>query len=505
MSFAKVHSAQATSLIPQLIDVEVDIANGLYSFSIIGLGDKAIEESRERVSSALKNSGITPPKHKSEKVTVALAPAHVRKHGPLFDVAIAIGYLCASRTLQIDTGKMLFLGELSLDGQVRNVKGVLPLVKMAQVQGFTDMFVPFENAEEAAVIEGVRVFGIHTLRELVDHLHPDRKSFMLKPFPQTRLSVCADYEPLCDLQDIRGQHIAKRGAEIAATGGHNIALYGPPGTGKTLLARAMPHLLPPLSFEETLEVSSIHSIAGTLTQPLITTRPFRAPHHSSSFVAVIGGGGLITPGEITLAHKGILFLDEFPEFDRRTVESLRGPLEDGVITIARSSGTVTYPAQCMLVATLNPCPCGYHAHPQKPCTCTAKQIVQYHQKISGPIVDRIDMWLHMEDVPHETLLHDHRDGESTQVVARRVLKAREIADRRQRKPNAQLSAKETLQYVALDAPTKQFFHQALATLNVSARSVHKILRIARTIADLEDSASVTRAHLLEALQYRKIK
>ncbi len=505
MSFAKVHSAQATSLIPQLIDVEVDIANGLYSFSIIGLGDKAIEESRERVSSALKNSGITPPKQKSERVTVALAPAHVRKHGPLFDVAIAIGYLCASRSLEIDTSNMLFLGELSLDGRVRKVKGVLPLVRMAHAHGFTDLFVPFENAEEAAVISGVRVFGIRTLRDLLDHLHPDRKSFVLQPFPQTAVSAYTDNIPLCDLEDIRGQQTAKRGAEIASAGGHNIALYGPPGTGKTLLARAIPSLLPPLSFEEALEISSIHSIAGTLTEPLLTARPFRSPHHSSSFVAVIGGGGLITPGEITLAHKGILFLDEFPEFDRRTVESLRGPLEDGVITIARSSGTVTYPAECMLVATLNPCPCGYHGHSQKPCTCTARQIFQYHQKISGPIVDRIDMWLHMEDVPHETLLHECSDGESTQIVAERVARARKIADARQGKPNAQLSAKETLQHVALDPPTKQFFQQALTTLNISARSVHKILRIARTIADLESSSEVTQTHLLEALQYRKTK
>jgi len=503
VNFAKVHSAQATSLNPQLIDIEIDISNGLYTFNVIGLGDKAVEESRERVASALKNSGITPPKQKNEKVTVALAPAHVRKHGPLFDVAIAVGYLCATGVLEIDVRKKLFLGELSLDGKVRSVHGVLPLVRFAQTKGFTDIFVPYENAVEAAVVKGVRVFGIQTLCDLVNHLDQHKKDFTLNPFPVTSTVQKDTQKPFVDFKDIKGQYEAKRGAEIAAAGCHNIALFGPPGTGKTLLARALPGLLPQMTFDEILEVSSIHSIAGKLKDSLHASRPFRAPHHSSSFVAMVGGGSFITPGEITLAHKGVLFLDEFPEFDRKTIESLRQPLEDGVITISRSSGSVTYPAQCLLVATLNPCPCGYHNHPQKPCMCTAKQIFQYTQKISGPIVDRIDMWIHMEDVPHDVLLQEGTLSESTHEVSKRVALAREIAYKRQQKPNAQLTSKETLLHVPLDAPTKQFFQKALTSLHVSARSVHKILRMARTIADLDSSENVTQSHLLEALRYRK--
>jgi magnesium chelatase family protein len=503
VSFAKVHSAQTTGLTAQLIDVEVDIANGLYSFSIIGLGDKAIEESRERVSSALKHSGICPPKQKSEKVTVALAPAHVRKHGPLFDVAIAIGYLLASGTLEASVSTKLFLGELSLDGKLRPIAGVLPLVHMAKLRGFTDVFVPQENAKEAAVIVGIRVFAIETLHVLVEHLKGNKNS-ILQPEPQTIIDASTNHTfEKFDIQHIRGQHHAKRGAEIAAAGGHNIALYGPPGTGKTLLAKTIPNILPPLSFEEVLEVSSIHSIAGTLTTPLLTHRPFRAPHHSSSFTSIVGGGNVIRPGEITLAHKGVLFLDEFPEFDRRTIESLRQPLEDGYITIARTSGSVQYPAQCILVATLNPCPCGYHNHPHKPCTCTARQIFQYHQKISGPIIDRIDMWIHMEDVSHRALLATTSYAESAETIRNRVLHARLRAINRQGKPNNLLSAQETLLHTALTPPLKLFLEQALSKLNVSARSVHKILRVARTIADIHNEPTITEAHLLEALQYRK--
>lgn len=503
MHFAKVHSAQITGLNAEIIDIEIDINNGLYSFSIIGLGDKAIEESRERVSSALKHAGIQSPKQKSEKITVALAPAHIRKHGPLFDVAIAIGYILATGGLTTSVEQAVFLGELSLDGKVRPIKGVLPLVQMAKRKGFTDIFVPKQNAPEASVIDGVRIFGVDTLASLIRHLDNTSAHTIT---PETSIDITAfntTIPDIHDIQHIKGQHHAKRGAEIAVAGGHNIALYGPPGTGKTLLAKAIPFLLPPLSFEEILEVSSIHSIAGTLTKPLLTQRPIRSPHHSSSFTAIVGGGSTLRPGEITLAHKGVLFLDEFPEFERKTIESLRQPLEDGYVQIARMAGSMRYPAQCMLVATLNPCPCGYHNHPHKPCTCTARQILQYHQKISGPIIDRIDMWIEMEDISHDTLLSSAPAEESSIIVQQRVRRARNIALQRQGKPNSYLSSPEVSTHITLDTSLQAFFQQALITLQISTRAVHKILKIARTIADLDNQPRIQKQHLLEALQYRK--
>jgi magnesium chelatase family protein len=492
-----------------LVDVEVDIANGLYSFTIIGLGDKAVDESRERVSAALKHAGVQPPKQKNERVTVSLAPAHTRKHGPLFDLAIAVGYLLASETVQIQYPRSLFVGELSLNGMVRGVRGTLPIAQRAKESGITHLYVPLENAQEAAVVDGVIVYGVPTLSALIRHLKgckplaEESSDKQVVQFKKTMLASLPSSDR--ELSAIRGQHAAKRAAMIAAAGEHNIALCGPPGTGKTLLARAIRELLPPLTEAEAFVVHTIHSAAGILQGEPTTQRPFRAPHHSSSAAAIIGGGAWLRPGELTLAHHGVLLLDEFPEFDRETIEALRQPLEDGCITLARANGSVTYPASSMLIATLNPCPCGYLGHPQKPCTCTAAHILRYKTKLSGPIIDRIDVWVSMEDVPHQTLLEPatHERQIETGGAHEIIAAARQHALQRQGVPNARLHGKALSTHTTLEPEIHTMFIQALQRLNVSARSTHKILRIARTIADLEHRSAITLPDILEALQYRK--
>lgn len=497
MGFAKVQSAQPYALSAHLVDIEIDITNGLHTFTIIGLGDKAVEESRERVSAALKYSGVTPPKQKNEKVTVSLAPAHIRKQGTFFDLAIAVGYLAASSQIHTIPKTSLFIGELSLDGNVRRAHGVLPITQKAVLAGYKTIYVPSLNAVEAASVSGISVIAISTLKELIEHL---QGVHVLHPHPSTKITHTSNHAN--DFAFIHGQAAAKRAAILAAAGWHNIALFGPPGTGKTLLAKAIPQLLPPLSHQEVLEVSSIHSAAGTIHNTLCTTRPFEAPHHSSSFVSIIGGGSNVQPGAITRAHRGVLLLDEFPEFDRRAIESLRQPLEERQITIARANGSVQFPASCIVVATFNPCPCGYHNHKTKPCTCTNRQIQQYQRKLSGPILDRIDMWVHMEDVAHQELLtvamHKKPDHVHTSIRH-----AYTLAMQRQGYPNAHIPSSDILALCALTQNTKHFLEHAAQRLNMSARSVHNVLRVARTAADFDSSPTVEQQHILEALSYRK--
>lgn len=505
MSFARVYTAQINLLKGQLVNVEVDISNGLHAFSIVGLPDKAVEEARDRVSSAIKNSGFTSPKSKNQKIVVSLSPADTKKEGSFFDVAISLGYLLASEDISFNVDKKIFLGELSLNGDVLPIRGVLPLVMLAKSEGFEELYVPKENAKEAALIEGIDIYGVSTLKELITHLTDKNVSIIKEPI--TPIEDIND-ESSVDLADIKGQESAKRGLEIAASGGHNIAMYGPPGTGKTMLARAFRSLLPSLSKNEALEITSIYSIAGNLKTPVITKAPFRSPHHTSSYVSVIGGGTTPKPGEVTLSHRGILFLDEFPEFDKRVIESLRQPLEDNFVSISRAKGTAIFPSNFILIAAMNPCPCGFRGSKNKECVCTAGDIARYQRKLSGPIMDRIDIWVEVGSIEYDKLNSKNDLSENTESVRNRVEKAykkqfvRFSGENEKINRNSDMGAKDISKYISLEKDVEGILNQAASKLNLSARAYHRVLKLARTIADLDDSEKIDSKHILEAIQYR---
>jgi magnesium chelatase family protein len=511
---AKIYSAQATLLSAQIIDLEVDLSRGLHSFSIVGLGDKSVDEAKDRVSSAIKNSGWKSPKNKNQKVVVALAPADVKKEGPIFDLPIALAYLMASDEIKADTDKRLFIGELSLDGKLRTVKGVLPITQKAKKEGFKEIFLPIENVEEASNIDGIEVYGAESLLDVVKHINtkeiPDENFAKkdIEPYIKPK-SKKVKKEIEVDFADIKGQESAKRGLEIAAAGGHNIIMYGPPGTGKTMLAKAFSHLLPELSFEDKLEVTSIYSIGGMLMDGLVDDAPFRSPHHTASYVSLVGGGSNLKPGEVTLAHKGVLFMDEFPEFDKKVLESLRQPLEDRVVTVSRARGSVRYPAHFILVATMNPCPCGNYGVKGKECVCSAVAIEKYKRKLSGPIMDRIDLWVEVSKVEYEKLTDSRELHEGTLKIKPRVEKARKIQVKRfaklKIKTNAELSSKDLVKTVLLSDKVKNLLNESAKKLDLSARSYHRIIKLARTIADLEGVEEIAENHILEALQYRPKK
>jgi magnesium chelatase family protein len=506
MALAKILSCAVVGLEGEIVECEVDVSRrGLNSMAMVGLPDAAVKEAKDRVESAIKNSGFRFP---NGRVVINLAPADIRKEGPTYDLPIAVGVMVAAGEVVADISRCVFLGELSLDGAVRHAQGILPMVALARERGMRTAYVPSIDAAEAALLPDITVYPVATLAALLDHL---AGRVAIAPVPYTRTPAPREEQwQGTDFADIKGQEHVKRALEVAAAGGHNLMMSGPPGSGKTLLARALPSILPAMTPEEQLDATKIYSVAGLLPAdtPLITRRPFRAPHHTISHAGLVGGGRNPRPGEITLSHRGVLFLDELPEFGQQVLEVMRQPLEDRTVTISRASGTVTYPANFMLVCAQNPCPCGFAGDLAKECSCTSSTVTRYQKRVSGPLLDRIDIFVEVPRVEYEKLASEWR-GEPSEVVRERVEDARRVQQSRfagtRFMSNAEMTPTEVRAHcqTQLDEQAQSLLRLAMAQMSLSARSFHRILKLSRTIADLAGSEIIASHHLAEAVQYRQ--